>query len=100
MNSDGTNPVQVGDDWSASFGGAVFFPNRARIAISRHTQGGTDRIYAVNTDGTHQSKLTNNDRAKDSFPAISPDGKEMAFVRRSYDDSGKFVSEIYVMNLD
>ena len=99
MNSDGTNPVQVGDDWSSSLGGAVFFPKRARIAISRHTQGGTDRIYAVNTDGTHQSKLTNNDSASDSFPAISPDGKQMAFVRRSYDPSGKFVSEIYLLRL-
>jgi Tol biopolymer transport system component len=100
MNSDGTDPIQIGTERDLSLGGAVFFPNGERIAIARNTKGGTDNIYAVNADGSNQSKLTNNDSANDSFPTFSPDGKKMAFVRRSYDDSGKFVSEIYLMNLD
>ena len=52
-------------------------------------------IYAMNSDGSGQVNLTNNE-ADDYLPAWSPDGTKIAFVRYS---SGPG-AEIYVMNAD
>ncbi|MDQ3684527.1 MAG: hypothetical protein M3430_02860, partial [Acidobacteriota bacterium] len=52
-------------------------------------------IYVMNSDGSNQSRLTNN-AANDNYPAFSPDGSRIAFS--SERDSG--LDEIYVMNSD
>jgi len=65
-----------------------------RIAFISNRDGNDLEIYAVNSDGTGLTNLTNNKGADDS-PAWSPDGTKLAF--RSYRDSN---SEIYVMNAD
>lgn len=53
----------------------AFSPSGARIAFVRFGYG----IYTMNPDGTHVRRLTTNGR--DSYPAWSPDGKLIAFVR-------------------
>jgi TolB protein len=53
----------------------AFSPSGARIAYVRSGYG----IYTMNPDGTHLRRLTTNGR--DSYPAWSPDGKSIAFVR-------------------
>lgn len=76
----------------------VFSPDGKWIAYSNRIKR-NDEIYAVNTDGsTTQINLTNNASANDFHPTFSPDGKKMAFESTSYDDSGKLVSEIYLMS--
>ena len=58
-------------------------------------RNGNDEIYVMNTDGTEQTRLTNN-TDDDRSPSWSPDGAKIAFV------SGDIFTnvEIYVMNAD
>ena len=53
---------------------------------------GNDEIYIENADGSNKINLTNNS-ANDIQPALSPDGKKIAFVS---DRDGSW--EIYIMN--
>src|SRR5213078_3291374 len=54
-------------------------------------------IYTMNADGSAQTRLTNNPLA-DGFPAWSPNGAKIAFVRGNLSNATTF--EIYVMNAD
>lgn len=57
-------------------------------------QDGNNEIYIMNTDGTGQTRLTDNS-ANDFFPALSPDGTKIAF-----DSDRDRNGEIYIMNAD
>jgi TolB protein len=52
------------------------------------------RIYAMEADGQHQHAITRGS-AKDSWPALSPDGTKVAFARTRDGNT-----DIYVMNED
>jgi Tol biopolymer transport system component len=65
-----------------------------RIAFCT-TRDGNAEIYIMNADGSGQTRLTKASGA-DSAPALSPDGKRIAFS--SERDGG--ASEVYVMNAD
>src|SRR5205085_7851288 len=64
-----------------------------KIAFTSNRDGNFE-IYAMNSDGTGQTRLTTN-QSIDSDPAFSPDGNRIAF-RRLRDGS----AEIYLMNSD
>jgi Tol biopolymer transport system component len=69
----------------------------SRIAFTSDRSGfpnGNNEIYVMNTDGTGQTRLTNNP-APDEYPAWSPDGSKIAF---DSERDGNW--EIYVMNAD
>ena len=51
-----------------------------------------DEIYSMDPDGLEQTRLTSNPKG-DYFPAVSPDGKKIAFMS---DRDGNY--EMYVMN--
>jgi len=56
---------------------------------------GNDEIYAMNADGTNQTRLTSN-TDPDEAPSWSPDGSKIAYVSGSAYNS----EEIFVMNYD
>ena len=64
-------------------------PHEEHIAFVSERDGNPE-IYIMNADGSGQTRVTNNP-ATDKFPALSPDGTRIAFVR---DD------QIYVVNAD
>ena len=70
-------------------------PSDARIVFATTRNGSTNyEIYAMNADGTGQSRLTNN-FVHDANPACSPDGTRIAYT--SYPEG---IDEIYIMNAD
>jgi TolB protein len=77
--------------------GAAFYPNgNGESLYLTISQSGTPDIYKMSIDGDLQGKITNGPRgAMNVEPAISPDGKKIAF---SSDRSGQPM--IYVMNID
>jgi len=54
----------------------------------------TSQIYIMNADGSAKTNLTMG-RSHDMRPAISPDGKKVAFT--GWNDEGMF---IYLMDID
>jgi len=91
MNADGSGAVQLGDGSSPAWS-----PDGTHIAFVRGREvgmgGGTSDIYVMDADGSQEGRLTEGEfMAGDSFPAWSPDGTRIAFVRGS---------AIYVMNAD
>jgi TolB protein len=76
-------------------------PASGRIAFVSDRDGpdpvgnmGNQEIYIMNADGSGQQRLTHNDAA-DAAPAVSPDGRMIAFVSNR---SG--APELFVMNVD
>ncbi len=55
-------------------------------------------LYIMNGDGTDQTRLTYT-AANESAPAISPDGRKIAFCS-DQDSSTPWIMDIYVMNVD
>jgi Tol biopolymer transport system component len=102
MNADGTGrkslTVGSGPAWSA---------DSNRIFYSVFTPGlyGNNDIYVMNADGSGQIRLTDTSscqgpacRPAAMLPAVSPDGKKVAYVRCDY--SGMHPADIHVMNAD
>ena len=83
------------------FGAAVTFAQTSlrangKIAFTSDRDGNYE-IYAMNSDGTGQVRLTNNPGA-DSSPAFSPNGRKIAFI--SQNPSPTFAINIKLMNAD
>jgi uncharacterized repeat protein (TIGR03803 family) len=98
MNADGSNQTNVSNspswDAQAAFRPA-YRPATEKIAF-RSLRDGNAEIYIMNTDGSNQTNLTNNP-ADENSPAISADGRRIAFASNRDDNNS---SEIYVMNSD
>lgn len=60
---------------------------------------GNKEIYAMNDDGSHLRRLTNNPAA-DLSPLWAPDGRTIAFQRGRYTPERQQVSDLILMNAD
>jgi Tol biopolymer transport system component len=102
MNVDGSNLSVLTDRLGRCVSNPVFLPD-GRIAFVSNPAD-NDEVYTINQDGTQQTNITDdpraNDGAGDEAPSFSADGKKMAFLKAHFDDSGEYVSEIYLMDLD
>lgn len=90
INADGTGLQTLSDeyldqgpDWSPDGKAITFFSYRDN----------NNEIYSMDSDGSNQQRLTNN-QADDMSPKWSPDGIKIAFVSDRHDENG----EVYVMN--
>jgi Tol biopolymer transport system component len=113
MNADGTNPINLtNNDYEADAVSPAWSPDGKYIAFSKSII--TVRfleetsyyippsdLYVMNADGTNPINLTQSDKADELFPAWSPDGKYIAFSKRSnMSPNDRSPSDIYVMNAD
>ena len=76
-------------------GQAVVLGTNGKIVFESDRDGNFE-IYTMNSDGTEQTRLTNN-AAKDYNPVWSPDGTKIAFTS---DRDGVGILAIYSMNAD
>ena len=67
---------------------------RRRIAFATNRTGEPE-IFVMREDGSDPVNLTNNPTSPDTWPAWSPDGSRLTFVRGS-----GFARELFVMNAD
>ena len=72
-----------------------YSPNGAKI-VFQSSRDGQPEIYVMNSDGTGQTRLTNNS-AWDTAPAWSPDGTKILFTSLR---DGPMNPALYVMNVD
>lgn len=91
MNPDGSNQEQLTDNNCAS---APSLSNDTNFVVFANVCD--DEIYRMEAGETDPVRITNN-RVMDLQPALSPDGKRIAFVS-DRDADGDY--EIFVMNLD
>ena len=91
-NANGSSREDRGTNWSADGRKIVFHSTRDRDEIP--VPGSPFEVYIMNSDGSNQTRLTNN-AFQDSLAAISPDGRKIAFLSNR---EGDF--EIYKMNVD
>ena len=61
--------------------------------------GRPPEIYIINTDSTGPRNLTNTPKLEETYPAISPDGKKVAFARAGGMSPNKTV-EVMIVNAD
>jgi Tol biopolymer transport system component len=61
-------------------------------------RGEGGELYIMDSDGSNQEKITDND-VEDNSPAISPDGTKIAFIS-DLDDDIYTTSDLYIMDID
>jgi Tol biopolymer transport system component len=91
-NGSGITSVTGNDDLEPAWS-----PDGNEIAFVRYPPSGLQadaEIYSINSDGTGETRLTNNS-VSDTQPAWSPDGTKIALVSEVGGNS-----DIYVMNAD
>ena len=78
-------------------------PNGSDEVIAFYSdRDGNPEIYTIHPDGSGLARLTN-DPAFDDSPAVSPDGKQIAFLTARHDPNPRFPNlkyELYVMDID
>ena len=98
MNPDASNRTQI-DGWSVMGG---WFPDGKRIVYVSWDQTVSDpnrrrQIFVAHADGSGVKKLTDLPDSYAGNPAVSPDGRRIAFTHTGQDGGG---SEVYLMNAD
>jgi Tol biopolymer transport system component len=99
MNANGSGQRRL----QRNAGGVAWSPDGRKVAFTRQTwtdpNGQTvphDHLYVMNADGSGLLRLTS-DPASDAFPVWSPDGRKIAFQRRT-GTLGE--SDVYVIDVD
>ena len=111
LQSDGTHPLKITDPPDAGRQGtanlpvgdydARLSPDGSKIVFERledpnAVHGGYD-LFVINSDGTGETRLTNNGYAQ-GMPSWSHAGDKIAYVVAAINEQGKF--DIHIMNAD
>jgi Tol biopolymer transport system component len=105
MNPDGSDQIQLtnNDTRIELDGHPSWSPDGEKIAYCSFISGpdgGRQRIYVINADGSDETCLTS---GSDGYlPSWSPDGNKILFLSNRDSNPGKniFISELYLMNAD
>lgn len=99
MNADGTNQIQLTQNWHSSYAPA-FSPDGTKIAfVSDHE--GDYHIYTINTDGTNQQRINFAGNFIGAHaPVFSADGTKIVFVGTTVTETGTSRDEYYIANAD
>ena len=90
IDGDGSNQIQLTK--TGQNGGPVLSPDGSRVVFLSLRDGQFYQIYVINTDGTHEARLTNS-TASEMEAVWSPDGTRIAY--RSLQDG-----QIHVMKVN
>jgi Tol biopolymer transport system component len=104
VRPDGTDPHELLPDATYNAFHPDWSPDGARIAFEAETGGGSE-IWVVNADGTNAATIV--PRSSDcaiscgdvAFPAWSPDGSKIAFVRFQFGGGGLEAAVIEVQDI-
>lgn len=94
-NWDGSNLTQVTKNAGRSATPA-FSPDGKKIVFISNRDGGKMQIYAMNADGSAQTRLTKDSDVAYYNPQFSPDGKRIVY----YSEKGDGKDQIWTMNAD
>ena len=106
MNPDGSGQTRLTSKarcfdpaWSPDARRIAFVRQRLGARLPRGGHAVNHDIYVMNADGSGERRLTSGPVQSNS-PAWSPDGRKIAYVRRSAPTLGVYTRDIYVMNAD
>jgi Tol biopolymer transport system component len=98
MDANGSHAHMVaGDQPNAADVVPSFTPDGRHLVFSRCIMGDHCAIYSIRVDGTHQRALTRLRAHADIGASVSPDGRQIAFVRFG---AHGITSQVYVMRAD
>ena len=100
-DADGQNSQAITHSGGEYISSPSISPDGTKVAFVVAPGGGkedtaTREIYVIGVDGTGQTQITNN-KFEDSYPAWSPDGKQLAFAS---DPTGRKNLQIFVSGAD
>lgn len=99
---EGDNPLSVdivaGETTSATFEISCEVSTAEGTIAFSQTVDQQFEIFTMKADGSNKQQLTNN-TVQDQYPAISPDGERIAFVRQD-SESPTLDNDIWVMDID
>lgn len=100
VRSDGTGAVNLTPDSEANDGFPSFSGDGSWLAF-RSGRDGNFEIYRMDADGSNPRNLTNHP-ARDTFPAVSPQGDRIVFSsnRDAAEGEERHTFELYLMELD
>jgi Tol biopolymer transport system component len=98
VSRDGTNRTQISRNTNTNtdfISEVSWSADNSRIAYTGYINNLGPNVFVMNADGSNVVQLTNNTNYK-SNPAISRDGRTVAYVERQPSNTGRSLYDIYV----